>query len=46
MADKITKIASSYDMVSIMRDIGANYFGSDLSEQRIGMFGYLTESAV
>lgn len=45
MADKITKIASSYDMVSIMRDIGANYFGSDLSEQRIGMFGYLTESA-
>ena len=45
MADKITKIGSSYDMVSIMREIGANYFGSDLSEQRIGMFGYLTESA-
>ena len=31
-------------MVNIMRDIGANYFGSDLSEQRVGMFGFITES--
>ena len=42
--ETITKIASEYDMVNIMRDIGANYFGSDLSEQRVGMFGFITES--
>ena len=44
MADNITKISSEYDMVSIMQDIGKSYFGSDLSTQRVGMFGFLTES--
>lgn len=44
MAENITKIASSYDMVDIMRDIAKNYFDADLSEQRIGMFGYTTEA--
>ena len=44
MAENLTKIASSYDMVEILKKIGANYFGSDISEQRIGMFGYTTES--
>ena len=40
----LTKIASEYDMVSIMQTIATNYFGGDLSTQRVGMFGYLTES--
>lgn len=44
MADTITKIGSEYDMVEIMQKIGENYFGSGLSQQRVGMFGYLTES--
>lgn len=44
MSDTITKIASEYDMVEIMQKIGENYFGSGLSQQRVGMFGYLTES--
>ena len=44
MSDTITKIASEYDMIEIMQNIGAEYFGSDLSQQRVGMFGYLTES--
>lgn len=44
MSDTITKISSEYDMVEIMQNIGSNYFGPDLSQQRIGMFGYLTES--
>lgn len=44
MAENITKISSSYDMVEIMKNIGSNYFGSDISDQRIGMFGFTTES--
>lgn len=40
----IVKLASEYDLVSIMQDIGSNYFGADLSTQRVGMFGFLTES--
>lgn len=44
MSDTITKISSEYDMVEIMQNIGARYFGSDLSQQRVGMFGFLTES--
>lgn len=44
MSDTITKIASEYDMVEIMQNIGENYFDSGLSQQRVGMFGYLTES--
>lgn len=43
MAD-ITKIASAYDMVEIMKNIGSNYFGEELSDQRIGMFGFTTEA--
>ena len=44
MADSLTNISSSYNMVEILRDIGSNYFGPELSEQRIGMFGYTTEA--
>ena len=44
MSDTITKISSEYDMVEIMQNIGARYFGSDLSQQRVGMFGFITES--
>ena len=44
MADSITKINSEYDMISIMQDISKKYFSSDLSEERLGMFGHVTES--
>lgn len=44
MADNITKISSNYDMIKIMQNIGTNYFGDDLSTQRIGMFGFTVES--
>ena len=43
MADLIN-ISSTYNMLEIMRNIGKNYFDADLSEQRLGMFGYTTES--
>ena len=46
MADNLINISSEYDMLSIMRNIGRNYFGDDISEQRIGMFGHLTESYI
>lgn len=44
MADELVKINSKYDMIEIMRNIASAYFPSDISENRLGMFGFITES--
>lgn len=38
------RISSEYDMIEKFTEIASNYFGEDISKQRIGMFGYVTES--
>ena len=37
-------ISNEYNMTKILQDLGSNFFPTDLSQQRIGMFGFLTES--
>lgn len=41
---KLTKISNEFDMIKIMQDIGTKFFGSDMSSERIGMLGHVTES--
>lgn len=41
MADNIS---NEYNMTKILQEIGSNFFPNDLSEQRVGMFGFLSES--
>lgn len=41
---ELIHISSEYDLIQTITEMGKNYFGEDLSTQRIGMFGLLTES--
>ena len=37
-------ISNEYNMVKILQDVGSNFFPSDISQQRIGMFGFTCEA--
>lgn len=39
-----SNISNEYNMVKILQDIGANFFPDNLSEQRVGMFGFTCEA--
>ena len=41
MADNIS---NEYNMIKILQDIGTNFFSSELSQQRVGMFGFTCEA--
>ena len=41
MADNIS---NEYNMIEIMQNIGSNFFPNDLSQQRVGMFGFICEA--